>query len=278
MEQSYNSNIPAAAGTQVGASLTSGAANTYGSWTLVHTYSNWWPAHRVVIQMNALETSGGVISATTLNVYLDLGIGTSAASVTPIAEKLAGSQSQGLGTIYDLPCYVRAGAVNVNLYGRIQCTQANAVMGVRATFSAMRRNPEMGNFAYYIEPLGAGASTTGTAVTPGVSTNGAWAQIVASTTRRYMGLLASPLFNVDTTMTSGLANSVDIGIGTAGSERIIAAGANYGFIWSTSEQKDNVCVPIWYRVPAGSRLAARVNVSATADSTNSIMLYGICGM
>lgn len=86
--------------------------------------------------------------------------------------------------------------------------------------------------------------------------------------------MASPLFNVDTSLTSGLITTIDVGVGGSGAEKVVGENVTRSFIWSTAEQKNAICLPTLVGVPSGSRIVARASGSTTADGTNSIILYG----
>lgn len=267
-----NGSVGAAVGTQAGTLITSGAANTVGTWTQVSaglTYA----CDITQVCINAVETSADVISATTLNCYIDIGIGPASGNVTTIIEKLGASQAQGLGVIYFLPIRFPP---DTPIWARHQNTAASAKAGVQISFQGGNANP--GSFPSFSAMVALGAvtaSTTGTSITPGASgAEGAWAQIVASSTEDYGGLMASPLFNVDTSLTSGLNTTIDVGVGGSGAEKVVGENVTRSFIWSTAEQKDAICLPTFVGVPSGSRIVARASGSTTADSTNSIILYG----
>lgn len=267
-----NGSVGQAVGTQAGTLVTSGAANTAGTWTQVHaglTYA----CDITQVCINAVETSADVISATTLNCYIDIGIGPDSGNVTTIIEKLGASQAQGLGVLYWLPIRFPP---DTPIWARHQNTAASAKAGVQISFQGGNMNP--GQFPSFTGMVALGAvtaSTTGTSITPnGAGAEGAWAQIVASSTDAYGGLMASPLFNVDTTLTSALVTTIDVGVGGSGAEKVVGENVTRSFIWSTAEQKVAICLPTFVGVPSGSRIVARASGSATADGTNSIILYG----
>jgi hypothetical protein len=227
------------------------------------------------VRLHAVETSADAISATTLNAYVDLGVGPDASNVSVIAENLGAANVQGIGVVYYLPLY--ANLKTYRLWARHQNTAASAKIGVQVTYNIGRRSPgSFGELVKKVVGLGAvAASTTGTSITPGAPSPGAWTEIIASTTERYVGVMASPLFNVDTSLSSALLSFAHVGIGGSGSELAVAYNAMAQLVWSTAEQKDAIVLPTFVGIPSGSRLSARVTGSTTADGTNSIMLYGL---
>jgi hypothetical protein len=268
-----NGSVGAAVGTQAGTTITSSAsANTYGTWTQIHaglTYG----CDYLVVRINAVETSGDVITATTLNAYIDIGVGASSGAVMTVIEKLGGSQAQGLGVVYFIPVRIPPDTI---VWARHQNTAASAKAGVQVSWFGGNMNPySFPNFSAMVALGAVSASTTGTAITPnGAGSEGAWAQIVSSTTDDYGGVMVSPLFNADTSLTSGLHTTLDVGLGASGQEKVIGENLTQSFIWSTAEQKDAVCFPSFVGVAAGSRLCARASGSTTADGTNTVIIYG----
>jgi hypothetical protein len=267
-----NGSVGAAPGTQAGTLITSGVANTAGTWTQIHaglTYG----CDYLVVRINAVETSGDIVAATTLNAYIDIGVGATSGAVMTVIEKLGGSQAQGLGVVYFIPVRIPP---DTPVWARHQNTAASAKAGVQVSWFGGNMNPY--NFPSFSGMVALGAvtaSTTGTAITPnGAGAEGAWAQIVSSTTDDYGGVMVSPLFNVDTTLTSTLHTTLDVGVGASGQEKVIGENLTQSFLWSANEQKDAVCFPSFVGVAAGSRLCARASGSTTADGTNTVIIYG----
>lgn len=251
-----------------------GSAHTYGTWTQLHAGLT-YPSLFMLFRMAGVRTSLDVITATTLNAWVDIGIGPDNANVTVIAEKLGCPNAQGLGAIYWLPLYVPAGTP---IWVRHQNTAASAKCYVSASFNG-GGNGNPGSFPTYtgIVALGAtSASTTGTAITPGASNaEGAWTQIVASSAAAYGGLMVSPLFNADTTMTSALCNTADVAVGGSGAEVTVGENLMYSMLFTANEQRESFHTPTFVGIPPAERICARVSGSLAADGTNSIIVYGL---
>lgn len=267
-----NGSVGVAAGAQAGTAVTSGAsANTAGTWTQIHaglTYG----CDYLMARINGIETSADVITATTLNCYFDIGIGPDSSNVTTIIEKLGGSQAQGLGVVYFIPVRFPP---DTPIWARHQNTAASAKGAIQVSWFGGNGNP--GCFPSFsgMKALGYGGNTVGTAITPGASgAEGAWTQIVASTAEDYGGVMISPLFNVDTSLTSGLHTTLDAGVGGSGQELTIGENLTQQVLWSTAEQKNAICIPSFVGIPAGQRLSVRASGSTTADGSNSVILYG----
>lgn len=257
--------------------LTSGAANTMGTWTAISGGAGLgWVIYRLIVRIASVTTSGGVTAATTLNAFVDIGIGPNSGAVTTVIERLAASNCYGMGVVYDIP--IQINCVSDQLWARHQNTAASATMGIKIEAYGSIREPGSAGLIRKVVSIGhTDASTTGTAITPGAGTAGAVTQIVASSAERYMGLMASPLFNVDTSLTSGLISTVDVWYGSAGTEKLVGYALSHSHLHSASETKDAYCRPVLLPIAAGTRLAANANGSTTADSTNSLILYGMLG-
>jgi hypothetical protein len=256
-----------------GLSVTSGAANTAGTWTELHAGLT-YPSDRVVFRVAGVRSSTDVVAATTLNGYMDIGIGPDSANVTVIAEKLSCSQSSGIGAVWYLPLRIPP---DVKIWVRHQCTAASAKSRVFAAFHGGNMNPGTMPSASRIVALGATSATTvGTTITPGASNaEGAWTQIVASSTEDYAGVMLSHLFNVDTTLTVDQVGCGDVGVGGSGSEKVVGENITYSMLYTGNEQKISFHMPAFIGIPAGSRISARWSGSLTADGTNSIIVYGL---
>lgn len=254
-----------------GTSVTSGSANTSGTWTQIHAGLT-YPSERVVFRIGGVRTSGDVIAATTLNGYMDIGIGPNSGAVTTIAEKLSCSNASGIGAVWFLPLRVPP---DTPVWARHQNTAASAKAYVFAAFHGGNMNPGTMPSWSRIVALGAtAASTVGTTITPGASNaEGSWTQIVSSTAEDYAGVMLSHLFNVDTTLTSELIGCGDVGVGGSGSEKVVGENITYSALTTSNETRSSFHMPSFVGIPAGSRLCARWSGSLTADGTNSIIVY-----
>lgn len=265
-----NGSVGAAIGVQRGTLVTSGAANTQGTWTQIHAGLS-YAADFMIVTINAVETSADIISATNLNCYISIGVGANSGAVDTIVDRLGAANAQGLGAVYFLPIRVPP---NTPVWAAHQNNNASAKAGVQVSFMGGNMNPYSFPSFTHMVALGAGGSTAGTAITPGASgAEGAWSQIVASTTDDYGGIMASSLFNVDTALLVQYT-TIDIGVGAAGQEVVIGENVTQQSIPTTGETKDSVHLPTFIGVPAGSRLVARASGSGVAETSNTIMLYG----
>jgi hypothetical protein len=263
-----NSSVAAAAW---GTPITSGAANTYGSWTSIGPTPP-WPSYMLLVNIN----SGNTGVATRMS-YVDIGIGPDSANVTTIIEKLSGSAASSFvpsgstggatgGRQYVIPILIPP---NTELWARQQNVTATSSLYLHVSFSG-GKNPGVFPVCSKVVALGAVTATTeGTAYTPGNATEGGVSEIVASTARDYVGFLLSSFVN-DTT---GGSKTVvcDMGIGGSGAEVSIAENFHW-FNNNTNESIASLSLPIMACAPAGSRLVVRGACNTTPDSGNSMII------
>jgi hypothetical protein len=255
-----------------GTLVTSGAANTAGTWTQIHAGLT-YPSDRVVFRIAGVRTSADAIAATTLNGYMDIGIGPNSGEVTTIAEKLSCSNSSGMGSVWFLPLRIPP---DTPVWARHQNTAASAKSYVFAAFHGGNMNPGTMPSCSRIVALGASGNTVGTTLTPGASNaEGAWTQIIASSAEDYAGVMLSHLFNVDTTLTSELIGCGDVGVGSSTNEKVVGENITYSAITTSNETRSSFHMPAFIGIPAGSRICARWSGSLAADGSNSIIVYGL---
>jgi hypothetical protein len=111
----------------------------------------------------------------------------------------------------------------------------------------------------------------GTPVTPGAtaSTKGSYSQLVASTTRDYIGFVLV-IDNQNNTGGGGVY-AWDIAIGAGGSEQIIVPN----FFMLISGISNVPSGPFWINIPAGTRISARNQKNASSAAAAGVTLYGI---
>jgi hypothetical protein len=254
-----------AAGTSVGSSLSNGgtgiltgAINTLGAFVQIIAAT--------AADANWVEVDVFGPTNSAQGFAIDLAVGAAGSEVV-IADKLLTRTNTSKNDVhtYSFPCSIPAGT---RLSARAQGTAATNTgwVAVRLYDTAFV-GPEDGSG---IDSIGfVAASTTGTTVTTGAaSTLGSYAQLIASTTVDYRGLL---LANDTTSVTDWFIG--DIAYGAAASEQVIVP--RFSFSGTTSSAGPGVLGPWPICIPAGSRLAVRLAATASAAATSHITLYGI---
>jgi hypothetical protein len=269
--------VVATSGTRWGVTVTASATvNTMGSWIEV------FPPQTQDIYQIVLVANTGYTTNTLNNTLMDLGIGTSTAAVTVIADSITVSMAAQmlnpvgggfpvLGKQYILPIRIPAGQ---SLYARTQSSIASRLIGV--VILATIGSPGYTPYCQKIVSIGAVLSTSnGTAYTPSNSTTveGAWFQISPSTAENYIGVLVSQTH----TAATGLNGfKLDVGVGAAGSEICIAQD----LAWTTefsNRTSQGIYYPGYAKIPAGSRISVRGRYYTTPPAGLGAIVYGMLG-
>ena len=257
-----------------GTALTPGTAPTFGSWTqLMSGATVAQDVFGIMINFNSFSTS-----ATTRNVLVDIGVdnagGTSYRTVIPylIAGHAAPYTVGSGGQWYYFPLFIKAGSSiaaramgNVVTAGRCMIT----VFGQPKRPDSVRVGSRVFSF---------GEDTTnaiGTAVTLGTTGDGAWAQ-AGSATPMPLWWWQAGYTCADTTMTAAMIH-LDCSAGDATNKKILIQDSP--LVTTSAEQISNLpttvgCVA---NVAAGQNVYVRGQSSATADSTPTMMAWGLGG-
>lgn len=252
---------------------TSATPHTKGTWVQMFT------AAEVAFDIFSIYVyaSDVAVSNTDTRALLDIGADPAAGTAysVVIPDFLIGFMTDQFalaGNMAILPCYIPAGST---IAIRHQSAQASntAEMGLVLYGGIAADNP----FPHrgLVVPYGVTVSTSD-GVSPanaGADTEGAWVELVASTTHPHRGLTVG--IQQSGTITSGAGFFIDIGIGAAASEVPIIED-----IWCFMTTADDLNImthgrDVWQPIPEGSRLAVR----AQGDSTNrqsdvAVAVYG----
>jgi hypothetical protein len=122
------------------------------------------------------------------------------------------------------------------------------------------------------------ASTTSTVLSdPGATahTDGAWTQLIASTSFAYRWLAIIGNNRSDAAWLNNRSTLVDIAIGGAGAEQIILSDLLSAGGSVNDNERLAVCLPV--AIPAGSRISARnrSSVGTAGDRRHDLVVYGI---
>ena len=248
-----------------GTSVTSGNANTYGTWTQIHA------GFTYAITLVDINITNLGANNNNKNCYIDIGIGSSSSTVCTLIEKLGGvGAAPGLGITYLLPIRIPP---DTPVWARHQNVAASAVAGVQITVHGGNQNIWTMPTISQVVALGATtASTVGTTLTVGSENSyGSYTQIVASTTTDYAGCLIS-WFNTGITHTANTVYTFDVALGDSGQEKLIGPRITTGSSVNSNEQFAIVCNPIYIGIPAGSRLSVRGKCSGTPVTNSSVII------
>lgn len=236
-----------------GTSITTGAAaGTKGTAVQLIASTN-FDAYWVRVVATGLGASAVASEA-----CLDILIGAATESIL-IPDLLAGMSSTP-GKFWDFPLYVPAGS---RLAAQAASTRTSFAFNVEIYL--LGGGLPLTPYGTKVTTYGATAPN-GVAITPGFSAaEGAWTQIVASTSEDHIAVV--PSMQIASGNISAANWSLDVGVGAATEEEI---GGPY--LWDTTSTElmygPHVTPPVFKRVPASSRLSVRVSKSAASAGGN----------
>lgn len=246
-----------------GVALTTGVADTKGAW--VELVGLTIQDYEGVVVLPQLSASGRTI-------LVDIGVGAAGSEKAKIPnfkyDTISNAQGSGIA-----PTFPLAVAEGLRVAMRGQASSASLVVtlgaqGLPQTFLGMKGSAEILDIGVDT------ANSKGTVIDAGGSANtkGAWTELVESLSQDIFGFVVSWGHNEDV----GFANeefAFDIGVGVAGSEKIIVPDGLMG----TSSADDRLG-PIGFMYPisiaAGSRISARLEADGTASVILDLNLHG----
>jgi hypothetical protein len=247
-----------------------GTANTKGTWTAIGAATGFDYHHlQLSIQFASGHNSDGLV---------DIGIGTSAASVTTIIGDLRCSCLRGAFMFpahYALPIHVPKGSV---LYMRVQAsTGSHQVMfSLSGASNGLFGRPGFKDMvSLFTVP---GSSSRGTAVDPGGTANtiGSWTQLHAGVDRRVRGIVMFVGLNNVTARTGAQTALIDIGIGASGQEYAIAQNLMVCHEGTADCWLPQTFGPMPCDIPPNTRISARMRASLNTanERTADIAVWG----
>jgi hypothetical protein len=248
--------------------ITTGNANTMGSWVPLHTATT-FPVNRFCV---CFGKAGVAVGGSNTQFMFNVGVGPSSSEVAIVQNIAVGGNMAYASWLFP---------ISIPIGSRI-CVQAQALTALRTITMGMWLWG--GGFGlesgYQAVTYGAApASSKGTVLAAPASANtveGAWTVISASTTSpmRWMVIgLAAP----DTTSVLAAADHlVDIGVGAAGVEAAVITDIPVGV---SINEEINYPRPLTFPVsiPVGSRLVARYRGTSTSTTASpNLTVTGIC--
>jgi hypothetical protein len=228
----------------------------------------------IAICVNSNSTTSQLRDAL-LDVGVDPTAGTSYSVVMPyLLCSAAPTLNVGTNVIWYFPLFIKAGSSIA-----VRASVNNATVGTLICYARLYgkpSNPEVTQVGTYVRQFGAVTATSrGTAVTSGTTSEGAWTQLGSSTTdvlwywKIGMGIADATL--------GGVLYFVDLAYGDASNKIIICEDlhicANSAeFITYNQIEADAYCT-----VPIGSNIYGRIQCSGTSDTTPSLIAYGMGG-
>lgn len=280
MPNRFQDRISNWAGTRVsvGPTVTSGAANTYGTYTNLLTATAYETFLMEIIISSAFTAGNARNGAVTIGV--DQAGGTS--YVDTIQHLLCGAAttqqtSIGLGYAYTFPLYVPAGASVAAKYTSTLATQT-AVVGL--TCWGKPSSPEQVRCGTYVDSIGFNAATTlGVTVTPSLNNTIPTYVSLGALPRAAWWYQAGYMWN-DATMTANLQTRVDAGVGSSAANAALVYDDCIYSVLTANEQVSMLRPGTPYPLPspAGQNIYCRAwCASATADSGGCAVGYALGG-
>src|SRR5262245_45392246 len=265
----HNVTGPPSAQVLPGTVITSGAAAaTKGAWGELFA-ATLFDAYFMVIHFAGISSPGVSTRA-----CVDIGIGAATEEVL-IADLLGGGAgSTGASAnvsgpkLWAFPIYIPAGS-------RITARYASE----RLSFSTRIAMWLYGGHGYppfrvgtKVTTYGIGTVPGGTAITPGVSAEGAWTQIAAASSDDHFAF--APSFQTSGTTVGNKSLTTDIGIGAATEEELASS-----YWWQTDSSETlggpQPAMPTWADVPAGTRLAMRAGCNGALAGPYEVALHAV---
>ncbi len=254
----------------LGTSFTPGQ-NTKGSWArLLSAIAN--DCYKVEICINNVN-----VSAAARDMLVDIGIdeagGSSYTVKIPDLIGSCASTMDSLGGIwYVFPLFIKAGST---IAARGSVNNAS-VGGGRVWIRVWGRpkNPEMCRVGSRVEAIGVtSASSNGTAVTPGTTSDGSWTNIGTTANQNWwwqagMGVNDSTMAAVNYMLDVAVGSSGEVPLITDQLWRSDASERHSNYLFATGCERD---------VAAGTAIYARLQCSGTADANTSVAVYGLGG-
>lgn len=249
----------------IGTALTGGTSNTKGSYTQLIASS----AVDACWIMVCLKETGNA----TNRCAVDIAIGAAGSEKVIISNVLVEGSTNGFnGTNCLFPCQIKAGS-RISARAQNQSATADGPNVSVILFDGAMSHAE-GTAG--VDDIGfVSGSTAGTLITASASANakGSYAQLNASTSRDYLGFIIR--ISVATSGTPADRALLDIAIGASGSEIVIVPNIPISCAAGGSSGIQSIFMgPFFVPIPAGTRIAARIQADA-ASNTTGLMLHAI---
>lgn len=246
-------------------------ANVLSSWSQVHA------ALPFDTEMIAIVTRNYGASLNASSCLCDIGIGPAGSEIVLVDGLAAGYSGNGITTPvreFLFPLGIKAGTrVAVRAQG-IRTAQ----ISIQFVASGLRSNPT-GASTVPTKCASYGVNRTsgvmrGVAFTPGAfGAKGSWFQLTGATVMRHSHVMLGIQGDGSNNMSS-LNHTLDIGIGSAGSEVVVAANLLFGASSTEFIYGPWPCLAIPIDVPAGERIAVRAASGAGSTPNFDAILYG----
>lgn len=253
--------------TSFGTSITPGV-NTYGTYATLISGA----ALTRDVYMIDIFVGGVFATATARTALAALGLDPAGGTTfTKVADLLVGNAGsvQSRGMVFRFPLFIKAGT-SIGMAGSYSTATVPA-FSAKVICYADPSNVENVNVGTYIEQLGVvTATSTGTAITPGSASEGAWTDLGSPTKPCFWWDYGWACLN----NTISLANcDVDLGIGDATNKKI--AIANAYMLVNTNEDVYKHQAGNWGKATTSDHIYVRMQQSVTPVAAHVVAAYGV---
>lgn len=263
---------PAAA---YGTSVTPGN-NTKGAWVEVFSAAEVeFDVYGVLINLNSFNVQAAARDAI-VDIGTDPAGGTSYTTVIPnlLASAAAALfvSGAGIGVNYYFPLFIKAGS---SIAARASVNNATVGTGrVWMTLFGLPRRPEMCKVGSFVEAFGiVEASSRGTLVTPGTTSDGAWTSLGTPTLPHWWWQIGMGMNDASSALATQFA---DLAAGDATNKIVLLEDVQFCTASTESIMKPGEWSPD-FRVDANVELWGRLQDSGTPSSNMSLAAYGLGG-
>lgn len=243
------------------------SANTKGTWV---TSSAFKPS----FTWNMMRVS--LLNASAADYTVDIGIDDGSGNVYVICPdlRLPGLRASRTGFChYLLPLHVEK-----DKQFAFRCADTTGGLQARVTIGGSSNGLYGAQGYSRMVALYSPSLSAGVAVDPGgsASTKGSWSQLTASSSDRVVAIMGAIGHNADISRAANQSMLLDIGIGGAGSERVLVPDIHFGADTNQDQWSPITFGPYPCDVPSGTRFAARsaCDVTTASDRTCDIALWG----
>ncbi|MCB1711296.1 MAG: hypothetical protein KDH96_02085 [Candidatus Riesia sp.] len=272
----YHSHDTTRPGSSYGTIVTAaGSSHTKGSYTGIVTTPTAYDTYMIWININS-GTQSAVNNQGLMDIAIDPAGGTSYTEliIPDLYVTNAGNYNTiGSGGIYYIfPLFIPAGAT---IAARVQSNTASRTYRVNMRLMGLPTNPEMVRFGTKVEALGVNsASSAGTLITMGTTSEGAWTSIASPTYDTWWWQIG---YGAADKSTSSVTYHLDVGVGDATNKKIVVKDFPV-FVSGVEEQYTLPFAVGAYGIGTPSdTVYARGQSSGAVDSNTSVIVYALSG-
>lgn len=258
-----------------GTAITPGTSNSFGSYTQVLAAASVArDCYGVLLNFN-----NNFANTESRNTLVTIGVDPAGGtSYTDTISNLLASCAAGLndacgGHWYYFPIFIKSGS---SIAAKASVNHATArTVSCAAWLYGAPKNISGLIYGHGVEPIGAlTASSSGTAVTPGTTSEGAWTDL--GTTTRAWKFVQYGMGCDDSTMGSAAFYTADLSYGTGVPTPKVILDEDKLYMSAANEQLGgNLRSHTYCDVPSGMNIYGRIQAGGTPDSNLSMAAYGV---